>query len=71
LFTSAGKLVAVTLAFVVDAKWIDGAVNNVGRGMTLLSGTVRRAQTGLVRTYALGVLAGTVLLIGLLVGRTV
>jgi len=70
LFTSVGKLVAVTLAFVVDAKWIDGVVNNVGRGMTLLSGTVRKVQTGLVRTYALGVLAGTVVLIGLLVGRT-
>jgi NADH-quinone oxidoreductase subunit L len=70
LFTSVGKLVAVTLAFVVDAKWIDGVVNNVGRGMTLLSGTVRKVQTGLVRTYALGVLAGTVVLVGLLVGRT-
>ncbi|MGH2726566.1 MAG: NADH-quinone oxidoreductase subunit L, partial [Actinomycetota bacterium] len=50
LFTSAGKLVAVTLAFVVDSRIIDGAVNNVGRGMTLLSGAVRRIQTGFVRT---------------------
>ena len=70
LFTSAGKLLAVTLAFVVDSRVIDGIVNNVGRGMTLLSGGVRKLQTGLVRTYALGVLAGTVVLVGLLVGRT-
>jgi NADH-quinone oxidoreductase subunit L len=70
IFTGVGKLGATALAYVVDAKWIDGVVNNVGRGMALLSAGVRRLQTGLVRTYALAVLAGTVLLIGLLVGRT-
>ena len=70
IFTGVGKLGATALAYVVDARWIDGVVNNVGRGMALLSAGVRRLQTGLVRTYALGVLAGTVLLIGLLVGRT-
>ncbi len=70
LFTSAGKLVAATLAFVVDSRVIDGAVNNVGRGMAMLSGVVRRVQTGLVRTYALGVLAGGVVIVGLLLGRT-
>ena len=70
LFTGAGKLVATALAFVVDTIWIDGVVNNVGRGMALLSAGVRRVQTGYVRTYALGVLAGGVVLMGLLVGRT-
>ncbi|MGH2783890.1 MAG: NADH-quinone oxidoreductase subunit L [Actinomycetota bacterium] len=70
IFTGVGKVFAATLAYVVDAKWIDGAVNNIGRGMALLSGGVRRLQTGLVRTYALGVLAGAVVLVGLLVGRT-
>ena len=70
VFTGVGKLGATALAYVVDAKWIDGVVNNTGRGMALLSAGVRRLQTGLVRTYALAVLAGTVLLIGLLVGRT-
>ncbi|HJR19724.1 MAG TPA: NADH-quinone oxidoreductase subunit L [Actinomycetota bacterium] len=70
IFTGVGKVVAATLAYVVDAKWIDGAVNNIGRGMALLSGGVRRLQTGFVRTYALGVLAGAVVLVGLLVGRT-
>jgi NADH-quinone oxidoreductase subunit L len=70
LFTGFGKLVATALAFVVDTLWIDGVVNNVGRGMGLLSAGVRRIQTGYVRTYALGVLAGGVVLMGLLVGRT-
>jgi len=70
LFTGVGKLAATALAFVVDTVWIDGVVNNVGRGMALLSAQVRRVQTGFVRTYALGVLAGGVLVVGLLVGRT-
>ncbi len=70
LFTGIGRLAAAALAFVVDAKWIDGIVNNVGRGMGLLAATTRRVQTGFVRTYALAVLAGAVLLVGLLVGRT-
>jgi NADH-quinone oxidoreductase subunit L len=70
VFTSAGRLGAAALAFVVDARWIDGIVNNVGRGMGLLAAATRRVQTGFVRTYALAVLAGAVLLIGLLVGRT-
>jgi NADH-quinone oxidoreductase subunit L len=70
LFTSAGRLGAAALAFVVDARWIDGIVNNVGRSMALLAAGARRVQTGFARTYALAVLAGGVLLIGLLVGRT-
>ena len=70
IFTGVGKLLAAALAFVVDTVWIDGIVNNVGRLMTLLSAQVRKVQTGLVRTYALGVLAGGVLAVGLLVGRT-
>jgi len=70
LFTGAGKLGATALAFVVDQLWIDGIVNWVGKGMALLSGAVRRVQTGYVRSYALGILAGGVMVVGLLVGRT-
>ena len=70
LFTGVGKVVATALAFVVDTVWIDGIVNNVGRLMALLSAQVRRVQTGYVRTYALAVLGGGVMIIGLLVGRT-
>ena len=70
VFTGVGRLVATALAFVVDARVIDGIVNNVGRGMATLSAGVRRVQTGYVRTYALGVLAGGILLLALLIGRT-
>jgi hypothetical protein len=38
--------------------------------MGMLAAATRRVQTGFVRNYALAVLAGAVLLIGLLVGRT-
>jgi NADH-quinone oxidoreductase subunit L len=47
-----------------DGRVIDGAVNGVGRLFRDVGGTVRKAQTGLVRNYALGVVIGAV---GLLV----
>ncbi len=43
-----------------DAGIIDGAVNGVGRLFRNLGGGLRRAQTGLVRNYALGVVVGAV-----------
>jgi NADH-quinone oxidoreductase subunit L len=69
LFTSAGRLAASTLAYVVDVKWIDGAVNGLATLTGRLSAVSRRLQTGLVRTYALGVLGGAVVLLALLVAR--
>ena len=47
-----------------DGRVIDGAVNGIGRLFREAGGTVRKAQTGLVRNYALGVVIGA---IGLLV----
>ncbi|MFY9587436.1 MAG: NADH-quinone oxidoreductase subunit L, partial [Actinomycetota bacterium] len=41
VFTGIGRLGATALAFVVDQKWIDGVVNNVGRGMGLLAAATR------------------------------
>jgi NADH-quinone oxidoreductase subunit L len=35
-----------------DAKVVDGAVNGVGHEVRSLSGLLRKAQTGLVRSYA-------------------
>jgi NADH-quinone oxidoreductase subunit L len=70
LFTSLGRLAAAALAFVVDARWVDGVVNGVGRAVAGLAAGARRLQTGLVRSYALGVLAGGILVLGLLIGRT-
>ena len=47
----------------VDRKVIDGAVNGTGRVFKELGGGVRRAQTGVVRNYALGIMLGAVLLL--------
>ena len=71
LFTSVGMLAATALAFVVDAKVIDGAVNEVGTVTTKVAAAGRRLQTGFVRTYALGILGGGVLLLAFFVARAV
>jgi len=71
LFTSVGMLAATALAFVVDAKVIDGAVNELGTVTTKVAAAGRRLQTGFVRSYALGILGGGVLLIAFFVARAV
>ncbi len=57
------------LADGVDGKVIDGAVNGIGRTVREGGVGLRRAQTGLVRNYALGIAAGAVLLIVFMVTR--
>ena len=55
----------------IDAEVVDGAVHGVG-ALARKAGTgLRRAQTGYVRNYALGLAIGAVVLVGLLVGRGV
>jgi NADH-quinone oxidoreductase subunit L len=54
------KMGSAFLAYVVDARVIDGAVNGIGRVFRRLAGVGRRLQTGLVRNYALAFLAGAV-----------
>ena len=71
LFTSVGMLVATALAFVVDTTWIDGVVNGFGTVTTKVAAVGRRVQTGLVRSYALGILGGGVLLLAFFVARAV
>jgi NADH-quinone oxidoreductase subunit L len=58
----AGLLGGRALAFGVDRRVIDGAVNAVGVLVERLSGVGRRVQTGLVRNYALAFLLGAVAL---------
>jgi NADH-quinone oxidoreductase subunit L len=53
----------------VDAGIIDGAVNGTGRFFIQFGGRLRRVQTGLVRNYALGVVAGAVALLIFMVVR--
>ncbi len=52
-----------------DANIIDGAVKGTARITTTVGSRLRLAQTGLVRTYALGVVVGTVILVTYFVAR--
>jgi NADH-quinone oxidoreductase subunit L len=54
----------------VDQGLIDGTVNGVAREVRSVATRSRRLQTGFVRTYAVGVLGGAVLLLVFLVLRT-
>ena len=53
----------------VDDRVVDGAVNGVGRVLTLAGGQLRKLQTGYVRSYAAGVGVGAVALLGWFVVR--
>jgi NADH-quinone oxidoreductase subunit L len=64
-----GRKFANWLAYFVDAKVIDGAVNGVAWLFTWKSERLRRLQTGYVRQYALGIVLGAVLLLLYAVAR--
>ncbi|PXY32059.1 NADH-quinone oxidoreductase subunit L [Prauserella muralis] len=49
-----------------DNRGVDGAVNGLAAGLGGGSGRLRRLQTGFVRSYALSMLGGGVLLVGAL-----
>jgi NADH-quinone oxidoreductase subunit L len=48
----------------LDNKGIDGLVNGIAAGVGGSSGRLRRLQTGFVRTYALSMLTGAVVVVG-------
>ena len=50
---------ATRFSFVVDAGWVDGLVNGVGRSAAGAGRQLRRLQTGYVRNYALAIGVGT------------
>ncbi|HEV2360531.1 MAG TPA: NADH-quinone oxidoreductase subunit L [Acidimicrobiales bacterium] len=54
---------------VIDNKVIDGAVNGVAALVRGTAGRLRRAQTGYVRNYALGIVAGLVVVMAFLITR--
>jgi NADH-quinone oxidoreductase subunit L len=64
-----GRALAAFSAFVVDSRVIDGAVNGVAVAVRAGGSQLRRLQTGYVRNYALGVAAGTALLLAWFVVR--
>jgi NADH-quinone oxidoreductase subunit L len=53
----------------VDVGLIDGTVNGVGRTISAGSGSLRRLQTGSVRTYAASLFLGVVLIVGYYIFR--
>jgi NADH-quinone oxidoreductase subunit L len=53
----------------VDVGVIDGTVNGVGRSISAASGSLRRLQTGSVRTYAASLFLGVVLIVGYYIFR--
>jgi NADH-quinone oxidoreductase subunit L len=63
------KALAAFLAYVVDARVIDGAVNGFGTVFRQAALAGRRLQTGLVRNYALAVLLGAVAILWYLAVR--
>ncbi|MFL6224897.1 MAG: NADH-quinone oxidoreductase subunit L, partial [Actinomycetes bacterium] len=64
-----GRAVAAYLARTVDQRGIDGAVNGLAELVGDSARRGRRVQSGLVRSYALGVLGGAVLIVAFLVFR--
>ena len=54
-----GKRAAEALAFSVDAKVVDGAVNGTAKLVGGISKRLKPLQSGLVRSYATGILVGT------------
>jgi NADH-quinone oxidoreductase subunit L len=64
-----GRALAAFLARNVDQRGIDGAVNGVAELVGNAARAGRRTQSGLVRSYALAVLGGAVLIVAFLVFR--
>ncbi len=50
----------------VDKKWIDGFANWLGTATQWLSATTRKVQNGFVRSYALSIMLGVVVILGYL-----
>jgi NADH-quinone oxidoreductase subunit L len=69
LFMRPGQWLTRALVF-VDNRGVDGAVNGLAAGLGGSSSRLGRAQTGFVRTYALGMLGGAVLVAGALLAVT-
>jgi NADH-quinone oxidoreductase subunit L len=65
-----GHALANFSAFTFDKKLVDGIVNGIGRVITGVGGVVRKVQNGYVRSYAVGLLGGTVAILAYLIVKT-
>ena len=63
------RLAAEGLAFVIDRRVVDGLVNGTARALGLSGRAARRLQNGYLRTYALGIGVGLVVLLAYLTFR--
>jgi NADH-quinone oxidoreductase subunit L len=63
------RLAASGLAFVLDKRVVDGLVNGTARALGASGRAVRHLQNGYVRTYALGIGVGLVVLLAYLTFR--
>ena len=64
VFIRSGRALAGFMARQVDIGIIDGAVNGIAGCVGSVSGMLSRVQTGYMRSYALAVLAGAVVIAG-------
>jgi NADH-quinone oxidoreductase subunit L len=69
LFMRPGQWLTRALVF-FDNRGVDGAVNGMAAALGGSSSRLGRAQTGFVRTYALGMLGGVVIIAGALLAVT-
>ena len=69
LFMRPGQWLTRALVW-VDNRGVDGAVNGLGAALGGSSSRLGRAQTGFVRSYALGMLGGAVIVAGALLAVT-
>jgi NADH-quinone oxidoreductase subunit L len=60
-------LSSIALDRYFDQRGIDAIANGLGAWTQSLSGTLRRIQNGFVRSYALSVLLGVVVILGYLI----
>ena len=68
-FVGGGGAVATWTAETIDTKGIDGAVNGIAAATARVSSWIRPLQTGMVRSYAVAILIGTVGLLAWFLSR--
>lgn len=69
VFARGSSGLAIELNEIVDNEVIDGAVNGSGRLIGALGGSLRGIQSGYVRSYALIISFGVVLILGFVITR--